>query len=121
MRLGAEKVIVHVLGIKSPTISVCYVKLVWGFLSIRVRWSGFLLTAGPVDMWVTPRAATVPGATHVCKGLLPILGICKPHGKGESCDCLFTDELREITRDFLGAMQENKTYTSQLGEEQNFL
>lgn len=121
MRLGAEKFIVHLLGFKSPTISVCYAKLVCRVLSIRVRWSGFLLVVGPVDTWVTSWAAMVPGAVHVCKGLLPILAICSPHGKGENCDCLFTDgELEEMTRDFLGATQENKTYLPLLGEEHNF-
>lgn len=111
---------VHVPGFKSPTISVRYVKLVWGVLFMRVRWSSFLLMAGPVDVRVVPWAATVPGAVHVCKELLLILGICEPHGKEESYDCLFTDGLREMTRDFLGATQENKTYVPQLGEEQNF-
>ena len=96
-------------------------KLVWGVLSIRVLWSGFLLVVVPVAMWVTSWAAMVPGAVHVYKGLLLILGVCKPHRKGESCDRLFTDrELEEMARNFLGATQENKTYMSQLGEEHNF-
>lgn len=55
---------------------------------MRVRWSGFLFAVGLVDMWVTPWAAVVPGAVHVCKGLFLILGICSPQGKGASCDCL---------------------------------
>lgn len=73
MRLGAEKFIVPVLGFKSPTIFLCYVKLVWGILSIRVQRSGFLLVVGPVDMWVMSWAAVVPGAVHVYKGLLLML------------------------------------------------
>lgn len=57
---------------------------------------------------------------HECKGLLLILGICHPCGKGVSCDSLLTDGLREMTGNFLGITQENKPYVPQLGKEHNF-
>lgn len=49
---------VHVLGFKSP-ISVCCMKL--SFHKDVMVWFSF-----PVNIWVVPWAATVPGALHTC-------------------------------------------------------
>lgn len=56
--LKDEEFIVHVLGFKSP-ISVCYVK--FPFRKDRLIWFSC-----PVNMWVMPWAAIVPGALHMC-------------------------------------------------------
>ena len=119
MRLGTEKFIVHILGFKSPTVSVLREVGLGG--SLHKAAMVCFAPHGGVDMWLTSQAAVVPGALHVYKGLLLILGICSLHGKGVSCNCLFTDgELDEMTKDFLGATQGSETYVSQLGKEHNF-
>lgn len=55
--LEDEEFIVHVLGFKSP-ISVCYVKI--PFHKDMMIWFSC-----PVNIWVVPWAAVVPGALHV--------------------------------------------------------